>query len=86
MPSISTLVTDPNAFFRDRSESPSWVGPALVVTLIAVLGVVAGVIRIRTMGQIFEQIVADTEGGGDFAGFFQAFQLGVGGFAVFNSL
>lgn len=75
MPSISTLVTDPDAFFRDRSESPSWVGPALVVTLIAILGVVAGVIRIRTMGQIFEQIVADTEGGGDFTGFFQAFQL-----------
>lgn len=75
MPSISTLVTDPDAFFRDRTESPSWVGPALVVTLIAVLGVVAGVIRIRTMGQITEQIMAGTEGGAEFTGIVQAFQL-----------
>jgi len=75
MPSISTLVTDPNAFFRDRTESPSWVGPALVVTLIAVLGVVSSVVQLRATAELYNQIFADAGAGEQFTGIFQAFQL-----------
>jgi hypothetical protein len=52
MPSIGTLVTDPNAFFRDRSESPSLKGPTLVVTLSMVFSVVGAIVGARAISSM----------------------------------
>jgi len=76
MSSIDTLVTDPNAFFRDRSERPSWKGPVLIVTLIAVLGVVSSVIQFRATAELYTQLFADAGESGETAGtIFQVFQV-----------
>ncbi len=37
------LLTDPDAFFRRRAEAPSLAGPAIVVLLVAAIGVVGSV-------------------------------------------
>jgi len=76
MSSIDTLVTDPNAFFRDRSERPSWKGPVLIVTFIAVLGVVSSIVQFRATADLYTQMFADAGEGAEAAGtIFQVFQV-----------
>lgn len=79
MSSIDTLLTDPDAFFRARSDSPSLKGPAVVVALVAVVGAVAGVVEFRATAQLYEQAFAQASA--DAAGsLFQMIQ--VAGIAV----
>jgi hypothetical protein len=75
MSSISTLVTDPNAFFRDRREHPSWKGPVLILTLIALVGVASSVVQIRATSELMSQLATDAGAEDTFQTFFQAFQL-----------
>jgi len=54
MPStMASLVTDPNSFFRDRRDDASFLGPALIITGIAVLGVVSSVVLSAVLGFVF---------------------------------
>lgn len=74
MSPISSLLTDPDAFFRDRSDSPSLKGPVAVITLIAVLGAITATIEFRATADLFESVVG--EAGGDAATTaFQVFQI-----------
>jgi hypothetical protein len=75
MSSIDTLVTDPNAFFRDRSEHPSWKGPVLIVTLIALLGVASSVVQIRVTSELTSQLATEAGAEESFQTIVQAFQL-----------
>jgi hypothetical protein len=75
MSSIDTLVTDPNAFFRDRNERPSWKGPVLIVTLIALVGVASSIIQIRVTSELMNQLAVESGAGEGFQTIFQAFQL-----------
>ena len=42
------LLTNPDAFFRERADDPSLVGPAVVVVLVAVVGIAGSVPVLRT--------------------------------------
>ena len=76
MPStMASLVTDPNSFFRDRRDAPSFIGPVLIVTAIAVLGVGSAIISIRATSEMMGQIMADSGAGQGAQTIFQAFQL-----------
>jgi hypothetical protein len=37
---VLQLLTDPDAFFADRSREPSLLGPAVVVLLVAAVGTI----------------------------------------------
>jgi len=75
MSSIDTLVTDPDAFFRDRSEWPSWKGPVLIVTLLAIIGVASSIIQIRATSELMSNMMTEAGAGDGFQTIFQAFQL-----------
>lgn len=59
MPSIATLLTDPDAFFRRRSDDPSLTGPVAVIVLIAVVSAVSATLQFQAMSGLF----ADVAGG-----------------------
>jgi hypothetical protein len=67
MPSVLSLLTDPDAFFGRRENDPSLKGPLVVVTLVAAVNAVASVFQFRFMSQIFEN-------GGMGSGFVTAIQ------------
>jgi hypothetical protein len=76
MPStVAALVTDPNSFFRDRRDAPSFAGPVLIITLIAILGVISSVISIRGTAGVMSQMISDADAGQSVQTLFQAFQL-----------
>lgn len=76
MPStMASLVTDPNSFFRDRRDDASFLGPALVITAIAVLGVGSAIVSIRATSEMMSQIMADSGAGQGAQTVLQAFQL-----------
>ena len=54
-----SLLTDPDAFFRERSESPSLKGPLAVVTLIAFLGSLATVVQNDTLVSALRPVIED---------------------------
>ncbi|WP_415382611.1 Yip1 family protein [Halosimplex sp. TS25] len=54
MPSVLSLLTDPDEFFRRRVPDPSLKGPAVVVAAIAVVSVVASLLQFQFMSQVFE--------------------------------
>jgi hypothetical protein len=72
---MASLVTDPNSFFRDRRDAPSFIGPVLIVTAIAVLGVGSAIISIRATSEMMGQMMADSDAGQGVQTFVQAFQL-----------
>jgi|GEM_PF-830946 len=59
-PSVSTLITDPDAFFAARSDDLSIKGPLVVVTLVAVVGSVATVIQNQHLVPLIEPVFRDT--------------------------
>lgn len=71
MPSIQTLLTDPDGFFRDQGTDPSLKGPIVVITLIAVVDALASVLQYRFMSQLFENMGVS----GGMATAFQAFSF-----------
>ncbi|MEF8885581.1 MAG: YIP1 family protein [Haloarculaceae archaeon] len=76
MPStMASLVTDPDSFFWDRSDAPSFIGPVLIVTGIAILGVVSSVVSLRATSEMMSQVMADAGAGQGAQTLLQAFQL-----------
>lgn len=54
MPSVLTLLTDPDEFFRERSADPSLKGPLAVVAVIAAIGALATLVQNQTIVQFIE--------------------------------
>ncbi|WP_135362896.1 Yip1 family protein [Halosimplex halophilum] len=54
MPSISTLLTDPDGFFRRQGSDASLKGPLVVILAVVAVDVVAAVLQSRFMSQLFE--------------------------------
>jgi hypothetical protein len=76
MPStVASLVTDPDSFFRDRRDAPSFAGPVLIITAIAVLGVGSAIVSIRATSELMSQMMAESDAGQGVQTFVQAFQL-----------
>lgn len=53
MPSVLTLVTDPDAFFRRRASDPSLKGPAAVVAVVAAVSALGALLQYRFMSELF---------------------------------
>lgn len=56
-PPVTSLLTDPDAFFRERSEDPSIVPPLAIVTLIAVVGSFATLVQNETIVSAFRPVI-----------------------------
>jgi len=52
MPSISTLLTDPNGFFRQQESDPSLKWPLVIIALVGVLRLVTGVVTSRGLSDL----------------------------------
>lgn len=48
------VLYDPNQFFRERSEDPELLGPAIVVSVVGLLGVVRGWLILDTVGHLLD--------------------------------
>ncbi|MFB6140082.1 MAG: Yip1 family protein [Halosimplex sp.] len=75
MPSVTTLLTDPDGFFGTRTPDPSVKGPIGVIVLIAAVNVVASIFQFRFTSQVFESASAGTGVGSGLTTAFQAFSF-----------
>jgi len=55
MPSIQSLLTDPGDFFDRQGSSPSFVGPLVIVALVAVFRLATGLINSRGLSDLLSQ-------------------------------
>lgn len=80
MSSVAALLTDPDAFFRERSPDTSLRGPVAVVAAVALVSAVAGALQFSVMNQLFAEL-----GGGAIVSLIQLVTFGaslVGPFVV----
>ncbi|QLH84222.1 hypothetical protein [Halosimplex pelagicum] len=58
MPSVLSLLTDPDEFFRRQGSDPSLKGPLVVILAVVAVDVVAAVLQSRFTSQLFEGVGA----------------------------
>lgn len=80
MSPIGSLLTDPDSFFRDRRTDPSLKGPAVVVTLIAVVGAISSVVQFQATAELYQNMIegTDLESAGTILQVFQIIGLAFG--------
>jgi len=54
MPPELSVLTDPDAFFRERSDDPSLLWPAAIVLVIGLIGLVSGFIQTQAMSDLMQ--------------------------------
>lgn len=61
MPSVTTLFTDPEEFFRERADDPSLKGPIAIMALIAFVNAFKNVIQFRALFGILQSSGIESE-------------------------
>ena len=62
MPSIAPLFSDPDEFFSERVDDPSYKGPIAVMLLIGAIGSVSTIIQFRAIYSLFTAMETDIPG------------------------